>query len=131
MNSEKLNNFERAFSSKTSGCFRECKCGVVYYDTFNKWDWGEGELEGLLNDSNAKGVDYAVGGVSVNGVEYCNACSCWHGMAVKVMTFLDEHGGMIAEYFRLEKSRRLAEADSAPLVDVSAPAAIPAAHREP
>jgi len=116
MNSEKLNEFERAFSSGMAGCVRTCECGRVFYDNANSYDWEPGELERLQASKKATPVDYSVGTLVLEGGEFVQACNCWHERASKIIDWLDNHAHGIAEYLTLEKKRKQADADHSPVV---------------
>lgn len=112
----KLEVFERAFSSHTSGCVRECRCGKTYYhDDEGGYSWEPGELERLAK-SGARALDYSPGGIVIDGVEFVNACDCWHPQAAQIISFVDANAHPIAEYLSLEKKRKQQEADAAPVV---------------
>lgn len=113
---EQMENFERAFSSGCSGCHRDCACGKIYFDAANSWDWGDGELDELRANPGATAVDYSIGGIVFDGVEYANACNCWEPKAKKIILWMDFHRREIVEWFNLEKKRKLAEAAEAPVV---------------
>jgi hypothetical protein len=112
-----LDNFERSFRGGSSGCLRQCNCGVVYYDVVNSYDWEEGELERLQKDPTAKPLEHSCGDIVFEGRSYVDGCDCWHNRAVTIMTFLDSHQGKIAEYFKLEKARKLKEAGEVPEIE--------------
>lgn len=117
MDKDKLENFERAFSDCTGGCRRTCNCGTEYYDGYNSgYSWEDGEMDGLRSNKNAVGLDYAPGDISFEGKNYVDACNCWHVRANKIMGFIDGHAQQIAEYLTLEKKRKQAIADNAPVV---------------
>jgi hypothetical protein len=105
--------FERAFSSKFSGCRRQCACGKEFYhDCAGAWDWNEGELEALRADPSATALDYTPGGVMIYGVEHCNACTCWLEKAQRIITWLEGNVPHITEYLRLKKEALEAEAET-------------------
>jgi hypothetical protein len=112
-----MENLERAFSSGCAGCRGQCACGKVFYNPGGNWDWSEGELEALDQDPEATAVDYSVGGVVIDGVDYVNACMCWVPKAKKIIAWLDHHRHEIVEWYNLEKKRKLAEAKEAPVVE--------------
>jgi hypothetical protein len=114
--SDKLLNFERAFSTRTAGCRRRCECGKEYYDAQQSYDWEEGELEKLEADPKAIPLEYSSGDLIFEGYHYVNACECWHERAQMIMRFLDGHAAQIAEYLTLEKKRKQAIADASPIV---------------
>lgn len=114
--SEKLENFERAFSGHSAGCRRRCDCGRQYYDGVQGYDWEEGELEALEADSEAVRLEYAPGDLMFEGAQYVDACDCWHKRAEQIMRFIDGHAVQIAEYLTLEKKRKQATADASPVV---------------
>lgn len=110
-------NFERAFRGGVSGCRRRCECGVEFYDAHNQgYDWDEGEYEALVENPNAKLLDYAVGVVEFEGRMYVDGCTCWHERAKRIIAFIEGHAAAIAEFLSLEKARRTREAASSPVV---------------
>lgn len=115
--SDKLENFERAFSSGTGGCRRTCNCGKEYFDNSNgHYDWEDGELEALLASKTSVALDYSVGDIDFEGTQYVDACPCWHERAEQIMSFIDNHAFKISEYLTLEKKRKQSEADHSPIV---------------
>lgn len=117
--SDKLENFERAFSSGTGGCRRTCDCGMIYFNATDRGVWEPGELdelEKLETKKKAVSTDYTIGDIDFEGKEFVNACDCWHPRAKKLMGFLDDHAYKIAEYLSLEKERKQLIADHAPTV---------------
>ena len=110
----KVENFENAFRTDTSGCIRTCACGTIYYSPYPAWDFEEGELEELIESTATVSLDYSVETISFEGAEYVCDCNCWHERAKQIMNFLDSHMRGIAEYFKLEKQRIQREADGIP-----------------
>lgn len=102
-----------------SGCVRTCHCGKTYYhdDESSGWNWEPGELKRLRKDQSAIGLDYAPGELLFEGREYVDACGCWHERATKLTQFIDSHAREIATYLTLEKKRKQAIADAAPVVE--------------
>lgn len=115
--SERLENFERAFSDGSAGCRRTCHCGKLYFDNANSYDWEVGELECLRANKNAVALEYAPGDISFEGNTYVDVCPCWHKRAQQIMVFLDSHGHKISKLFALEKLRKQRIADSAPTIE--------------
>jgi predicted dehydrogenase len=110
-------NFERAFRGGVSGCRRDCECGIEYWDSYNGgYDWGEGEVESLMNNPKAKALDHAVGIVEFEGCVYVDGCTCWHERARKIIAWMVHHDEAIAEFLSLEKERKQREANRAPTV---------------
>lgn len=114
---EDLQIFEEAFSAHCGGCVRECNCGKVFYDEENSYDWGNGELQGLKENSNATGLPYSVSCVSIEGREYVIDCDCWHKRARQIKAFIDGHHQAIADYLNKEKQRLQAIADAWPVAE--------------
>jgi hypothetical protein len=50
------------------------------------------------------------------GVGYVVECDCWHKRAKQVMGFIDGHASQIADYLNAERKRKLAEAESMPVI---------------
>lgn len=114
----KLENFERAFTSGSSGCRRTCECGREFWDSYNEgYDWEPGEVEELKNNPNATSVAYSVSSIILEGKEYPMDCDCWHKRAEQIMGLIDGHDHAIARYLTLEKQRKQAIADKAPVVE--------------
>lgn len=106
--------FERAFASNSSGCRRECYCGRVHFDTYNKWDWEEGELE-ELEARQAKepdryiGEGNSIGSYELMGHEIVLGCKCNTG--ARYEDFLIRHAREIATYLNERADRLQKEAD--------------------
>lgn len=111
-----IETFIQAFSTNSSGCVRECKCGRKFYDNQNAYDWEKGELEALQKDKFAKPLDYSAGTLFIAGVEYAIDCDCWYDKAKDLMGYLDKYAHCIAAYLNLEKERKLKEAAAMPEV---------------
>lgn len=112
----KLQNFADAFGDSTAGCVRTCECGQTFFDmNESDYDWDEGEFQGLM-DGDAIGVDHSVGEISFQGRTFVLNCDCWHEKAEGLMKFLDFNARSIAEYLTLERQRKLAVAEAAPIV---------------
>lgn len=114
----KLRLFKDAFTSGTSGCVRECECGVTYFDSSNVYDWEEKELQGLIEDPNAYDVGDYVGTIILDGKEYCKNCTCWHKDALDIMDFIDNYNHAIVCYMNAEKRRRIEIAESYSVPDL-------------
>lgn len=116
MSPEQLENFEQAFRSGTGGCSCTCPCGKQYFDDWNEYDFEWESEKELLRSSGATPVDYGIGGVVINGVQYANSCECWHEKARSIVRFLEENGRAVAEFLTLEKKRKEREAEDSPVV---------------
>jgi hypothetical protein len=116
MTAAKRENFERAFTSGGGGCRKTCECGKEFYNPDDSWDWDDGELDELYADPDAVSLPHTVGTLIVGGTEYVCDCDCWLPQAVKMMAWLDANAYQIAEYLSLERERKTAEAERAPLV---------------
>lgn len=115
--SEKLENFERAFSDHSGGCVRTCECGKTYFDNYNSgYSWDDGELEKLQAGGGIP-LAHSVGDIAFEGKQYVDACDCWHERAKHLMKFIDGHAVAIADYLKREKQRKQQEADSSPTID--------------
>lgn len=115
---ELIEVFEDAFSTHSNGCVRECACGKIYYNPDGGWDWEEGEIERLEKNPNATALDYAPGGVEFEGREVCNACTCWHDRAKKIISFLCGHDTPIAAFLNERRTRTVAKANRVPVVQL-------------
>jgi hypothetical protein len=114
--SDRIDIFERAFSGGTSGCRRICECGKTFYHNDSReWGWEDGELE-TLRASDAIALGYAPGSVLIHGAEYCNACSCWHDKARKIMSWLIEYRRETSLFYELESNRLRELAESMPVI---------------
>lgn len=116
MDSDKFENFERAFRDGVAGAVRTCHCGKCYYNPDGNWDFDDGEIERLEKDPNATPLEYACGDITIEGRAYVDGCDCWHNRAQEIIGFIDDHARKIAEYLTLEKRRKQALADEAPVV---------------
>lgn len=103
--------FENAFRVGGAGACRECVCGKVFFDRDGDWDWEDGEQENLQNKENCFAMPYAIGGVLVDGLEYADACDCWHASALRICHWLEENAARVAEYFKEESQRKRAQAE--------------------
>jgi len=116
MSPEQLDNFEQAFSSGTGGCSSTCPCGKKYFDDFNDYD-SEWEVEKKkLRLAKAVPLEHSVGGVIIDGVQYVDACECWHARAERIVMFLGKNGRAVAKFLTLEKERKRREAENSPVV---------------
>lgn len=114
---KKIEIFEEAFRASSVSCRERCECGQQFYDgSDNSWDWNEGELEEL--QTNATCLNYGVELVNIEGGYYVRDCHCWHSRAIQIMHFLDAFDTKIAEYFKLEKSRKEDEAKRAVTINI-------------
>lgn len=107
---ELIEIFEETFSSRIAGCRRTCQCGRTFYNGSGDWDWNEGEIA-ALEKSDATAVDYAIGGVILQGVEYANACTCWHPIAKRAIGFIVGHDRQIADFLNKRRERTIAAAN--------------------
>lgn len=116
--SDQLENFERAFRAGTAGCVRTCNCGKVYYHNEEAgYGWEHGEFRRLTMNEDSKALDYCPSDIWFEGVEYVDACDCWHGRARAIIGWMSKHDRQIAEFLSLEKKRKQAIADESPVVD--------------
>ncbi len=111
-----LENFERAFSTNSSGIVRDCRCGTTFYKDDSMEHWEIGEFERLERNPKAKRVAWNVATLRFGGQEYVIDCPCWHEPAIKCIAWLNAHGPMVADWFALEKKRKLADAEKAPVI---------------
>jgi hypothetical protein len=93
--------FEDAFSSHGSGCVRDCVCGRTHFDTYNTYDWEDGELEDLekkAKENPDKYIehDHSIGMLIVDGQEFVFECPC--NGAAKYERFILRHERQIADY---------------------------------
>lgn len=113
-------NFERAFSTRSAGCVRDCACGRVFYNPNGGWTWEDGEVEALAANPKATALEWACGEVEFEGATYAADCDCWHQRAVKVATWIISHAAEIAEFLSLERERKTNEAEMSPVVRAGA-----------
>lgn len=119
MDDDQRENFERAFSTGMSSCRSTCACGKEFYDNVNSYDWGDGEFEELSADPEAVALDHPVGGVTVNGREYCGDCTCWHETAEKMIRWLEANQEEVAAWYSLERQRLADIAAKVPVIRVN------------
>lgn len=113
-----FDNFIAAFRLRSGGCVRDCRCGLIYFhDDEYDWDWEDGELEKLQENSAAFGRGHSISEIDVGGITYCLECDCWHQAARDYMKFFHNYKHQIAEYFKLEKNRKQAIARMQPLLE--------------
>lgn len=112
-------SFEDAFDSHVGSCRGQCACGREFWcsDLNSGFDWEEGEVEELMKNPNATGLEYSVGYVEFEGGTFVIDCDCWRQRADRIRKFIDAHSYEIADYLMNEKRRRAEEADRAPTVD--------------
>lgn len=107
-------NFHRAFTTGVTGCVDTCDCDRVFYDTYNDYDWGEGELEQLGNNPGATALDYSVSQFYWGGRYYCCDCDCWKSTVDAAITAPANNASQIIEYYGLEQTRKEQEFKDAP-----------------
>lgn len=112
--------FEKVFTLNTSGCIETCKCGKIYFNGVNSWDWEEGEFESLQANPKAIELPYGITRLEVEGQFFVADCDCWHERALKIINWLEIHCEKIGEYFREIKTARIKQADKLP-VDITFP----------
>lgn len=115
---DRIEQFERAFSTHTSSCRVECDCGTVFWNESDRGCFDPGEIDELKANPRARCVDYSIGILSFEGRQFADGCDCWHARAAQIAKFIDAHRFKIAEWLTLEKARLQAEADAAPTVDL-------------
>lgn len=103
--------FERAFSSHSSGCRLTCNCGITHFDTENRWDWEEGELLSLQEHAQTSPNEYqsqpnAIGTYILYDKEIVMGCPCNFGRAYE--DFIIKHARQIAEYLN-SRAKRIAD----------------------
>lgn len=111
-----LANFDEAFSTRISSCTEICDCGVTYYDSYNDYDWEDGELERLIEDETSVPVDHSVGSLYFFGKTYVSVCECWKEESKKIIRFIENYSQEIADFLHLEKQRANEEAAAMPTV---------------
>ena len=114
---DKFQNFKEAFSPPIGSCAARCNCGRDFYNPDSSWDFDEGELERLESDPEATALEYSVGYIEFEGSQYVWDCDCWHDRAKKIIAFIDAHAKSIVEYLKLEKNRKLKEANASAVLD--------------
>ncbi|MFH1309499.1 MAG: hypothetical protein ABIH85_02325 [Candidatus Omnitrophota bacterium] len=112
---KKFDNFKRAFSPPVGSCSAQCACGRFFYNPDGGWDFEEGELERLEADPEATALEYSVGYIEFEGTIYVLDCDCWIERSKKIIQFIDSHASSIVEYLKLEKERKLEEAENSPI----------------
>jgi hypothetical protein len=106
--------FERAFSSKTNGCYRHCACGVIHFDVSleNNWTWEKGELEELIEHSKREPLKYiqrdgSVSTLIIKNDEYVIGCIC--KSIEKTKSFIDMDRIKIIDYLNRDLQERIKE----------------------
>jgi hypothetical protein len=117
----KLENFERAMSTRMGSIRIDCVCGKTYYDATAQGSWHEGEFEKLSQDPSSVALDYPPSWIGFEGQEFADACVCWHPRAEKLIRFIEGHARGIVEYLSLEKQRKMTEAEACPVMKESQP----------
>jgi len=115
-NSDKFRNFEDAFQTPSAGAVRGCVCGRIFYNPDGGWTWEYGELE-RLEQRGATSLPHACGEIALDGHLFAIDCNCWHVRASRVIRWMDAHAVSVADYLSLEKKRKQAVADAAPVVE--------------
>lgn len=110
-------NFEKAWGTRSAGCYEYCACGRVFYDVENSYDWNEGEMDQLRANPNAFARSYGIERVNIDGVIYASDCDCWHEKATRIINWLDVNRYNLKEYFELERKRLLALAGDTASLD--------------
>lgn len=111
-----IEQYYKSFSARCGGIARTCVCGRTYYHPHARGDFEEGELEGYEADPKAQAIDFTPGGVFLFGIEYCDACDCWHERAQQVVNFLRSDQQFIGRFYALEKKRLIDAANAVPTV---------------
>jgi hypothetical protein len=111
-----VDSFISGFRDRTGSARRTCNCGREFFDNVNSWDFYEGELEALHENSNATALAYAVESIELEGRYFVTDCNCWHQRAARVIQFLIAHDEAIAVFLSAEKARKTVEADRSPVV---------------
>lgn len=96
--------FIQAFHSGGGGCLRTCECGRTHFDTYNTWDWDDGELEELEkkaieNPDKYVESDGSASCIEIDGREIVIGCCC--DFARKYEAFIKNNAEQIADYLRL------------------------------
>jgi hypothetical protein len=114
---ELIEIFEDTFRTFTSGCRRTCCCGKTYYNGSGNWDFDEGEIE-ELEKNGATPVDHSIGGITFEGREFADACTCWHPRALQIIHFVIRHDEMIANFLNKRRERTVMRANAVQPVKV-------------
>lgn len=107
--------FDKVFDSHSGGCYRECACGRIHFDTSdNGWDWGVGELEEFIRKHKVnpeKYIDHdgTVCCITFGGVEVVYGCVC--DIADKWERLIISEENRLAEYLRGKAKAKREEAD--------------------
>lgn len=111
--SNKEQNFERAFSDGAGSDYGVCACGKAFYCG----DYPDKDGEEFKKRNNPTILPWSISWMSFEGKTYVMDCACWVERATQVMKFLDSHSRKIAAYFKLEKERKMIEAQSSPVIE--------------
>lgn len=110
----KQSEFNKIFTTGSHGATGHCHCGVIHYDTANKWDddhhdviLPSAELAAKSEPESFQFHDTAISYVDFNGHLYVIGCKC--GMDDFIFNFLKEDKEKILFYYRKTKDRIEAE----------------------
>lgn len=115
MNSNQCSElFSDVFDSKYGGCIRTCECGITHFDTYNIYDWEEGELEELQQKAKDDPehyveIDCAVGTIEIGGIEIVYGCTC--NLAKKYEDFILNYAEQLAKYLNKRATMLREKAD--------------------
>lgn len=118
MSNTQLENFGVAFSMGIGSSRATCACGREFFNSNGDWSFEDNELNKLIADLNATDLDYSVGYIYFAGKVYVVDCDCWQKTAEQVMAFITGYSHQIAEFLKLEKQRKLNEANRMPEVEI-------------
>lgn len=117
MNEERsMEFFENAFASGTSGCYRECSCGIIHFDVSdNGWTWEKDELEDLIEHSKREPFKYikrdgAVSTLIIKNDEYVIGCICKSIEKTKI--FIDGDSKKILNYLYKSIQEKIRETEN-------------------
>jgi len=81
--------------------YSHCECGITRFDSYNIWDWEEGELKKLQqkakdDPNHYVETDCAIGTIEIGNQEIVYGCTC--DIARKYENFILNHARQLAEY---------------------------------
>lgn len=96
---------------RSGGCRMECRCGREHFDVVNRYDWNEGELEGLEALAKSEPDKYiahhgCVEGAYFNGHVAIRGCPCNFLAALEQIIIFNDHN--FAKFLN-QRSKELAE----------------------
>jgi hypothetical protein len=107
--------FEAAFSDRSSGCMMDCNCGRTCFDVHNQWDWHTGELERLKVAAEKQPLLYqplahGCTGFTIDGRTFVMGCPC--NGARKYEDWIIRHERQLAHYLNFRSSLLIGQGEA-------------------